>query len=71
MVGQDYDDSYSIRYAQTHGGVVVTNDMYRDHVGGIGDRREREEQRAWTKSHLLSYTFVGDEFLPNPNFVFP
>ena len=50
---------------------MVTNDMYRDHVGGIVDRREREEQRAWTKSHLLSYTFVGDEFLPNPNFVFP
>ena len=29
-----YDDSYCIRYAQSHGGYVVTNDMYRDHVKG-------------------------------------
>ena len=59
------------RYAQTHGAYVVTNDMYRDHVQGIvGDAAERERQRRWTKTHLISYTFVGDEFLPNPNFSF-
>jgi len=67
---QDYDDSYCIRYAQSHGGYVVTNDMYRDHVSAIKDRQTRETQRNWTKSHLISYTFVGDEFLPNPNFNF-
>lgn len=29
---QDYDDSYCITYARAHGGVILTNDMYRDHV---------------------------------------
>lgn len=61
------------RYAQQHGGCVVTNDMYRDHVASFdkaGDRSTRDAQRAWTKTHLISYTFVGDEFLPNPSFSF-
>ena len=59
------------RYAQAHGGYVVTNDMYRDHVQSVkGDPKERERQRGWTKTHLISYTFVQDEFLPNPNFSF-
>ena len=26
---QDYDDSYCIRYAKTHNGYLVTNDLYR------------------------------------------
>jgi len=67
---QDYDDSYCIRYAQRHKGFVVTNDMYRDHVAKITDRRERERQRQWTKTNLISFTFIGDEFMPNPNFTF-
>ena len=66
---QDYDDAYCIKYAQSHNGFVVTNDQYRDHVSsfaGPEHRREREEQRQWTKTNLASFTFVGDEFLPNP-----
>ena len=68
---QDYDDAYCIRYAQTYGGVVVTNDQYRDHVAAFPgrtpeERAERDRQRAWTKSRLVSFTFVADEFLPNP-----
>ena len=60
---QDYDDSYCIRYAHKHGGYVVTNDRYRDCVQrGVG--------RRWLDTHLLTFAFVKDEFLPNPDFVF-
>ena len=26
---QDYDDSYQIEYARRHGGIIVTNDLFR------------------------------------------
>lgn len=68
---QDYDDSYTIRYAQNHGGVVLSNDMYRDNLEKITDQRQRDTQRRWFKEHLISFTFVGDELHPNPDFVFP
>ena len=29
---QDYDDSYSIQYAMSHGGCVLTNDRFNDYV---------------------------------------
>ena len=32
---QDYDDSYCISYAKAHGGCIVTNDIYRDHVAKV------------------------------------
>lgn len=66
---QDYDDSYSINYAKRHDGYVVTNDMYRDHVERQ-DKKVKEETRKWLKAHSISYTFVGDEFLPNPDAAF-
>ena len=50
-------------------GVIVTNDLYRDHVDKHkGDRRQL---RQWLKTHCISYTFVLDDFLPNPDFKFP
>ena len=50
-------------------GVIVTNDLYRDHVEKHnGDRRKL---RHWLKTHCISYTFVLDDFLPNPDFKFP
>ena len=48
-----------------HDGYIVTNDQYRDHIQTF-EGAEREQQRAWAKSRLVSFTFVGDEFLPNP-----
>jgi len=60
---QDYDDSYCIKYAFQHGGYVVTNDKYRDcNIEGI--------TRDWRRTHLMTFTFVNDEFIPNPDFVF-
>ncbi|KAF8821083.1 hypothetical protein IE077_002482 [Cardiosporidium cionae] len=65
---QDYDDSYAIKYAQQHNGCIVTNDMYRDYVEKCHDKITAKN---WIKSHLISFTFVGDEFLPNPDFIWP
>lgn len=66
---QDYDDSYCIQYAGMHDGCVVTNDLFRDHVDSmIGSRERKAERRAWIASHRISYTWVGNEFFPNPNF---
>mmetsp|Transcript_31803 Transcript_31803/g.77507 ORF Transcript_31803/g.77507 Transcript_31803/m.77507 type:complete len:1248 (-) Transcript_31803:326-4069(-) len=60
---QDYDDSYCIEYAHKHGGFVVTNDKYRDcGVEGV--------TRDWLKGHLMTFAFVNDEFIPNPDFRF-
>ncbi|KAG7385092.1 hypothetical protein PHYPSEUDO_001944 [Phytophthora pseudosyringae] len=69
---QDYDDSYSIQYAGLHNGCVVTNDLYRDHIVNMAGPRERKvAMRAWLKAHQISYSWVRNEFLPNPNFRFP
>ena len=69
---QDYDDSYCLSLAQSKGGCVVSNDMYRDYVELVAKRGGSTKQAmAWCKSHVISYTFLGDEFLPNPDFVFP
>lgn len=71
---QDYDDSYCIEYAMRHNGVIVTNDRYWDHVDKQREEkgeRARKEARKWIRDHTMSFTFVRDEFLPNPNFKFP
>lgn len=66
---QDYDDSYCIQYAGMYDGCVVTNDLYRDHVENMtGPREQKFAMRSWLVAHRISYTWVRDEFLPNPNF---
>jgi len=35
-----------------------------------GDR-VKYDTKKWIRDHCISYTFVRDEFLPNPNFKFP
>eukprot|EP00479_Gromia_sphaerica_P007864 TRINITY_DN2796_c0_g1_i1.p1 TRINITY_DN2796_c0_g1~~TRINITY_DN2796_c0_g1_i1.p1 ORF type:complete len:306 (-),score=76.38 TRINITY_DN2796_c0_g1_i1:369-1286(-) len=66
----DYDDSYCIKYAQNHGGIIVSNDRFRDAVKNA-PRKNRAEFSKWLRSHVVSFTFVNDEFLPNPDFMFP
>lgn len=66
---QDYDDSYCIQYAGMYDGCVLTNDMYRDHVEGMTGPRERKvAMRMWLVAHLISFTWVRNDFLPNPDF---
>lgn len=65
---QDYDDSYCIKYAMQNDGYVVTNDMYRDHVAKVENRKEREQIRRWLRVRCISSTWVGDELIINPDF---
>ncbi|KAK8799524.1 hypothetical protein WA158_006073 [Blastocystis sp. Blastoise] len=67
---QDYDDSYCIRYAQNHDGCIVSNDLYRDYIDSLPINK-KNILRKWIRTHVISYTFIENEFLPNPNFVFP
>lgn len=64
---QDYDDSYMLEYAKRHQGYIVSNDMYRDHLQKFKNERQREKVKDWIKKHTISYTFIQDEFLPNPD----
>lgn len=68
---QDYDDVYCIEYARKHGAYIVTNDRYNDHINKMpsGSRAQRE-LRQWIRRHCISFTFVRDEFFPNPDFAF-
>ena len=64
---QDYDDSYVIEYAMGHGGCIVTNDRYWDHIEKAAaekGQRAKKETLKWIRDHLISFTFVRDEFLP-------
>jgi hypothetical protein len=81
---QDYDDTYTIEYArakdaQGHPVYVVSNDQYRDYVDKIcatvtgSDAHvaaRRRKLKQWLQKHVISFTFVGDDFLPNPDFNF-
>ena len=69
---QDYDDSYCIQYAMSRkGAVIITNDLYRDAVDEVDGKANKNTLRMWFRTHCCSYTFVADEFLPNPDFKFP
>ena len=72
---QAYDDSYCRAFARAHGGCVLSNDLYRDQAE-LATRRghsdgEVRAMNAWLRTHVISFTFLGDELLPNPDFVFP
>ena len=46
--------------------------MYRDYIDAEARRgRSAHEAEEWRREHLISFTFLQDEFLPNPEFVFP
>ena len=64
---QDYDDSYCIQYAKSKNAFVVSNDMFRDYIDNIKEKAERETERNWRDVYCISFTFNGDEFLPNPD----
>ena len=33
--------------------------------------RSKKDADEWRRRHLISFAFLQDEFLPNPEFVFP
>lgn len=59
---QDYDDTYCIEYALKHQAYIVSNDKYRDYTEFF-EPKERSQMRAWFRQHLITYTFVANEFL--------
>jgi hypothetical protein len=63
---QDYDDSYTIDYAMKHDGCIVSNDRYWDHIEQKADlgKKAKKETLRWIREHLISFTFVRDEFMP-------
>lgn len=67
---QDYDDSYCIQYAKQTNAFIVTNDLFRDYLENINDSRKRETEKMWVKEKCISFTFRGDEFIPNPDSAF-
>jgi hypothetical protein len=64
---QDYDDSYALAYARAHGAFLVSNDRYRDQFETCATADDERALDAWLRTHLISFTFIGDEFMPNPD----
>ena len=44
----------------------MTNDLFRDYIEKQKDSRTKEKEKMWIKEKSISFTFNGDEFLPNP-----
>eukprot|EP01054_Gregarina_sp_Poly1_P010868 Gregarina_sp_Poly_1__10867@NODE_845_length_6002_cov_108_680371_g610_i0_p5_GENE_NODE_845_length_6002_cov_108_680371_g610_i0NODE_845_length_6002_cov_108_680371_g610_i0_p5_ORF_typecomplete_len154_score30_74RNase_Zc3h12a/PF11977_8/1_8e27PRORP/PF16953_5/3_4e08_NODE_845_length_6002_cov_108_680371_g610_i030683529 len=61
---KDYDDSYILEFARMKDGFVLSNDQFRDKVKRDG------RAKWWLKKHVISYAFIQNELLPNPDFVF-
>ncbi|MDC3291201.1 hypothetical protein OAV27_01780 [Euryarchaeota archaeon] len=61
---KDDDDLYMITYAQKKGVKLVSNDLFRDYIKNSED----SAAESWVKNNVISYSFVLDEFFPNPKF---
>ncbi|KAJ8289260.1 hypothetical protein COCON_G00019190 [Conger conger] len=53
-----YDDRFIVKLAYESGGVIVSNDTYRDL------QSERPEWKRCVEEQLLMYSFVNDKFMP-------
>ena len=53
-----YDDLTILQYASQHGGIVVSNDQYRDVYS------KHAEFQDVIRNHRLPFTFIGDDFMP-------
>jgi len=62
---QDLDDSYILQYAERHNAYIVSNDMFRDY---IAKGEDPNRMKAWIREKCISFIFVNDEFIPNPDF---
>ena len=66
----DYDDSYQLDYARRHNGIIVSNDRFRDAISNAAPD-QRNDLTTFLDTRLLSFAFVEDEFVPNPDFRLP
>lgn len=53
------------------GGCIITNDMYRDICSRVADKTQQAALRLWLKRHIITFTFVDGDFIPNPEFQWP
>jgi len=60
------DDKFMLAYARSHDSPIVSNDLFRDHVGALNDPKDRRALRTWLLQRRVSFMFIQDEFLPNP-----
>lgn len=44
---------------------------YNDHIDKQKTEKDKAQDRRFIRDHCISFTFVRDEFMPNPDFVFP
>lgn len=69
-----------MHYLRRNDGIVVSNDLFRDHTQKVARESSAfgknvadmhaAAKRDWMNGHVMSYAFVGDEFMPNPSFRF-
>jgi hypothetical protein len=67
---QDYDDSYCIQYCRQNNAFIVTNDLFRDYLEKFTDPTKKKAENLWIIEKRISFTFLKDEFLPNPDCAF-
>ena len=65
---KDYSDSYAIEYAKTKNGIIITNDRFNDAIRKIKDTKLKNVTERWLRTYVISYSFVGDDFIPNPDY---
>jgi len=63
------DDSYFIKWAVKNDAILVSNDRLRDHHQRLSGK-ELERFKAWLPRSRCGFTFIDDEFFPDPNFDF-
>ena len=66
---QDYDDSYAVEFAMRHPrALIVSCDQYRDFPPAHGKTpQEQAKLRTWLRAHVVSFAFVADAFMVNPD----
>eukprot|EP01017_Pseudomicrothorax_dubius_P008671 TRINITY_DN12867_c0_g1_i2.p1 TRINITY_DN12867_c0_g1~~TRINITY_DN12867_c0_g1_i2.p1 ORF type:complete len:501 (+),score=87.67 TRINITY_DN12867_c0_g1_i2:731-2233(+) len=67
----NYDDSYIIDYAMRKEAFIVTNDRYNDHIEKFSNQsaEKRKMLQKWIRGNCISFAFIGDDFMPNPEFL--
>ena len=61
---------------------IVSNDLFRDYIAKFYKRKSQlmsdkvqinelvETEKRWLRDHVVSYTFIIEEFQPNPDSIF-